>query len=361
MVNRSRGAARVVALCVFAALLAANPAHALSCLNNDGHSVPWFFTYKLPDGFNIAYVDSKSTRVTGPLQQYPSALDAASPPALIQTLEAMGKSSSSSYVLYNDQPPSKTVGSQYGHSKGVVGVASRSALWIIHSTPHWPLDVGAANQWDFPSTETIYGQTFMCITLGSNDVDTVAKQLLYIRPYVYASTLTPAFTAKYPTLASVVDGSAWVLDAGSSVATLHVGSSSSSVTATHLAKNAKWDNDLYEHLVAPHFDADLLVESWMRGEELGPYCKPTYPYDVTDVETLIMAPPVGSHASNTTWKETQDHSKWCVSPVKGPLVCVADENRMTSQRKRGGGALCFTFSVPLYRQLMLTINTAAQC
>lgn len=45
---------------------------------------------------------------------------------------------------------------------------------------------------------------------------------------------------------------------------------------------------------------------------------------------------------NVTWTETQDHAKWAVSTsVSDNVICVADINRMTSQRKRGGGALCW--------------------
>uniref|UniRef100_A0A3Q1GEP0 Deoxyribonuclease-2-alpha n=1 Tax=Acanthochromis polyacanthus TaxID=80966 RepID=A0A3Q1GEP0_9TELE len=42
-----------------------------------------------------------------------------------------------------------------------------------------------------------------------------------------------------------------------------------------------------------------------------------------------------------SFSDTVDHSKWCVTEG-GTFTCIADLNRMESQKKRGGGALCTT-------------------
>ena len=53
-----------------------------------------------------------------------------------------------------------------------------------------------------------------------------------------------------------------------------------------------------------------------------------------NVKTLSMA--------GATWDEGQDHSKWAVSTSGAkPTVCIGGVNRMLSQRKRGGGTVCF--------------------
>jgi hypothetical protein len=52
----------------------------------------------------------------------------------------------------------------------------------------------------------------------------------------------------------------------------------------------------------------------------------------------------------------QDHSKWGISTdaAAAPnIVCIGDINRMTSQRKRGGGAVCILAS-----NLWTALNTA---
>jgi deoxyribonuclease-2 len=67
----------------------------------------------------------------------------------------------------------------------------------------------------------------------------------------------------------------------------------------------------------------------LRGSAAGPACGE---YGVLDVQALAFP--------GVSYKESQDHSKWAVG-VTGAEVCVADINRMTTQYKRGGGAICW--------------------
>lgn len=128
-------------------------------------------------------------------------------------------------------------------------------------------------------------------------------------------------------------------------------------TFTSLAKNAQWDNDLYEGLVAPTFGSDLLVESWLRGSKEGSYCKPKYSYKVVDVSSMSLD---GGKAGNITWTETQDHAKWALALDQSNLVCVCDINRMTTQRVRGGGCICFK-QASLATQLYNTVAASYDC
>lgn len=71
-------------------------------------------------------------------------------------------------------------------------------------------------------------------------------------------------------------------------------------------------------------------------------CTPEVQYSVQNVEFMKFG--------NDQFKETKDHSKvylfyntnkqWGLSQSKD-YVCIGDINRMTSQRKRGGGTGCF--------------------
>lgn len=128
-------------------------------------------------------------------------------------------------------------------------------------------------------------------------------------------------------------------------------------TFTSLAKNAEWNDDLYEGLIAPTLGTDLLVESWLRGSKEGSYCKPNYPYNVVDVETLAVD---GGAAGNLTWKESQDHAKWALALDQSQVVCICDINRMTTQRNRGGGCICLEHA-PLASQLYNTVVTSYSC
>ena len=86
----------------------------------------------------------------------------------------------------------------------------------------------------------------------------------------------------------------------------------------------------------------MAVETWRNGVggRIGSVCSSPsgpkkQPYDVMAVSTVTMP-------DGTSWSGTDDHSKWGVSINGGgkDVFCVGGMNRMCSQEKRGGGALC---------------------
>eukprot|EP00040_Diaphanoeca_grandis_P013819 m.69802 g.69802 ORF g.69802 m.69802 type:complete len:344 (+) comp24144_c1_seq1:107-1138(+) len=326
---------------------------AQSCIDNTGAEVDWWFTYKFNNGYNFAYADS----TTSSFKIMPFGLDS-SKAALIQTLQHMDPSkfqsanttnknlndSASGYFLYNDEPDDGTASSSYGHTKGVIGMGSSSSFWILHSTPKFPPSKGT---WEFPVTETIYGQTFLCMSLSTSSVNSIAGQFLYTEPYLYDNTVPATVSAKYPNL-GLLFNKKFIHTAGTTTATFDVGGTS----FTSLAKNKEWAQDLYEDLVAPTLGTDLIVESWIRGEALGPYCKTAYKHQVTDANSLA----VGA----ISWTETQDHAKWCVPLAEVGPLCICDINRMESQRKRGGGCVCFNNKM-LSTALRKTIVSYDKC
>ena len=93
------------------------------------------------------------------------------------------------------------------------------------------------------------------------------------------------------------------------------------VNHTSFAKSKDFDHDLYHKLVAPHFKASLLVETWGNGQgKLPSNCSvPT----VENVEELMV--------DDQMFPETKDHSKWAISKSnESSLVCIGDINRMVS-------------------------------
>ena len=75
------------------------------------------------------------------------------------------------------------------------------------------------------------------------------------------------------------------------------------------------------------------------------------------METMVAA---GSDGSNVTWTEGDDHAKWAVMLDGSSNLCVGDINRMTTQRKRGGGAVCFS-NAGLSNVLYNSINSGYDC
>jgi hypothetical protein len=87
----------------------------------------------------------------------------------------------------------------------------------------------------------------------------------------------------------------------------------------HISKASEHHIDVYgDHLTtyAPQWH----VETWKRGHHI------TGPKGITEISQITIL--------DTTFKESQDHSKWAVSDTQ---YWVGDLNRMTTQMKRGGG------------------------
>lgn len=96
--------------------------------------------------------------------------------------------------------------------------------------------------------------------------------------------------------------------------------------------------DLYHSWVAPSLQSDLLVQFWVRSTGILPSdC--SLGWKVLDI-TII------NPGQTFTFKASQDHSKWAVSPKAagskggGGWVCVGDINRNEAEEKRGGGTVC---------------------
>ena len=181
----------------------------ISCLDNNNEPVDWyvllpnffrktllkirffnhrFFTYKMPGGYQFAYIDSNDgASRSNKLQVFNRTLDD-NDVALINTLRSLlpsvyskQTSKDRSYVMYNDQPDGATPSASYGHAKGVLGIEEdgENSFWLLHSTPHFPAPSGSSKFY-FPDGEIKFGQTFLCMTLGSQQLDKIAQQLRYI-------------------------------------------------------------------------------------------------------------------------------------------------------------------------------------
>ena len=100
------------------------------------------------------------------------------------------------------------------------------------------------------------------------------------------------------------------------------------------AKSSAFKKELYEDLVAPHYNVgDFFVESWRHGPgNIGSDCtKPTKVYNIQDISIKT--------SQKINFSTQHDHSKWMVSDDNS-LICVGDINRQEHQKVRGGGTVC---------------------
>lgn len=311
----------------------------LSCMDQDGKAVGWWVMLKNPiisgssdpllqEGYGYLYADANNPTLT-----YPQMSLNDTDGALYRTLHYIySKSSSTAYYLYDDEHPDGSKYDSFGHTKGCVALNSEEGFWLIHSVPRFPVFPGPS-QFFFPEDEAKYGQSFLCLSLTTSDINTVAGLQLIDKPSVFASSLTNPVSSAAPNVVSLVGGKSWVTTPTN---TSEVVTTSDGTDFIVFAKNSEWNSELYEYAVAPELEADLYVESWMDG--VGPlpsYCKPKYTWDVQDVRKLAFP-----GDADFAWLETQDHSKWAVTQDGAKYVCIGDINRQNGQLSRGGGTAC---------------------
>ncbi|WP_077411410.1 deoxyribonuclease II family protein [Marinicella sediminis] len=315
--------------------------------DKSGEDIDWWFIYKLPKsagnisktdpteaGYQYLYFDanSKQLRLSQKLLTDPQS-------AVELTLAQIDQTQipdSVGWFYYNDEIPEQVLGNGHddgskGHTKGLImfDTATDTALWLLHSTPRWPLPGNTR----FPDDERIYGQTMLAITL--KDLKTAellaAQMLAQQQPQVYSPRLPDTLSANSP-IRSLVNAKTWPKTKTPSVLPFH---SRAGESFTCYAKNRAWDDDFWIDLVAHDLKITADVETWRRGTLPG-----VNDFDDDGHAKDIQFVTLKNLGIDSEWKYTHDHSKWGIAE-KTPLVFVADINRQTSQEKRGGGAIGF--------------------
>jgi len=334
--------------------------------------VDWWFMLKLPDvvgdykGYTYLYVDEKNA--TG--FQVGDLHDASNP--LAQTVYQIGlygakpvDPSSVGYVLWNDQTYDAVGGTvtdhekdpsgvYYAHSKATIAFDSSTGFWLAHSAPGFPYKHSITpSSWSFPTGQSIYAQHFFCVSIATSQISKISQFLLNYHAFIYDYNV--------PSAISNLEFSKFVggkYTTGESSITFQ---SLAGVNFVAFGKHSATHSDIFEDYVAPGLNSgSIYVESWCcgtYGDCCQPsYCqgspivdpsdpqkgKPTYAYSSITIEKF-------SFASNLYYQTKNNHAKFALSE-RNNYVCPSDNNRVDSQRLRGGGTLCFQ-NAPLYNFL----------
>jgi len=299
---------------------------AVSCLDESGESVDYFSMMKYNNAAEYDYLDASSTSY----KPSSNSLESTTEGALALTLDQVYSGHSSlNYAMWNDEDSSGSTHGSRAHSKGVIAYDEDGGFWLTHSVPRYPNTVSEGKA-DLPDYK--YGQSFLCLTLSASKFETVAKQMQIVFPYVYDSALN------YDDSGSFADFVNGIADKDTQLSTETI-TTAGRRSFTHYAKNKDNDVDIYE-VIAADLKKPIYAETWMNGEtsnQMPSYCDGSY--TVEDV-TVVQ-----SSSTDTTWKETQDHSKWLVTKsTSSGTGCIGDLNRQYSQSSRGGGMLCYSTS-----------------
>lgn len=314
----------------------------LSCINEDGNNVDGYTILKKNDGYQYFVYNS----ATSSFELSPYFLNQTSVGAIMETLAPLYDKSvneSIAMAFYNDDPPATNPSSSYAHAKGVLATDSSTGFWLVHSMPNWPFSPRGKDGGPNPGilSDDTYGQSFRCVSVTMSTINTIAETLRVDDPLVYEGYVPPALLDDLPSMSLLIDKDQRK-DINNTVITFD---SLGGTTYYQVAKSKEWDKDLWDDLVAPYFKTPLYVETWIKGgggrqssicntsEQNSAHPKQV-PYDIYQVDLVKMP-------NGDTWTNTNDHSKYCVATQSSSLAtCVGDINRMCSQERRGGGALC---------------------
>ena len=199
---------------------------------------------------------------------------------------------------------------------------SDNGIYLAHSVPKFPPDP-KEGKYEYPSTGTIYGQSFLCLSLSHSDLNKIMEVLLVDFPYPYATHIPEYGYKEIPSLKKFTDEE-WNNENMTISEEVKAGSDQFTVYGKH----REWGLDLYHDLLAPEIGDDIYANTWSNGVGTNPSdC--TGKYAAYNVLKLNWG--------SISWKRNKDHSKWGVS---GSTVCIGGINRQESQKKRGGGAFC---------------------
>ncbi|KAM9310077.1 deoxyribonuclease-2-alpha [Pholidichthys leucotaenia] len=328
----------------------------ISCVNDRGEAVDWFYLYKLPKERGRRSHDRGDTYLLmekgdGGWSRGKVTVNDTSG-ALGRTvgqLYSQGKNEDVAYILYNDQKPQEKFGDSWvgpsgsrgGHTKGVVLLDKNQGFWLVHSTPHFP-PVLTEGQFYYPNSGVNNGQNFICVTYSLDRFQTIGEQLQINQPSVYDCSVPESLASSAPALAALCKRKhlpSQMFPPAKPVSNRSVTLTSKDGTDfISFAKGSSFHNDLYHSWVAPALQSDLLVQFWVRSSGVLP-SNCSLGWKVLDV-TLI------NPGQSFTFNNTQDHSKWAVSSkpagqgAGGGWACVGDINRNEAEEKRGGGTVC---------------------
>ncbi|XP_075154790.1 deoxyribonuclease II [Haematobia irritans] len=342
-------------------LCATSPAQ-VSCKDENGDNVDWFYLYKLPmhyapkdptntrdnSGFHYLYISSVSFEQWSLSNRTINESNSMA----ASTLSPLFANDSILLLAYNDEFPNGTVVFSGGHTKGVVASDGVTGLWLIHSVPKYP----SIPKHEYPSTGAHYGQSFLCVTFPAGEMEKVGEQLLFNEPNIYHSHVPKTLVDRFPTLEKVIKGQ-WISQKPFNNVLNLV--SLQGNTFKSFAKTSKFNQELYEDFLAPVLDTNLLVETWRNGAG-------NLPSNCSRNDNVYNVKSLKSEDLGVDFKTSQDHSKWAVSqsvglkfwrwrlPSTSNWICVGDINRQEHQLMRGGGVLCQQNSkiAKLYRNLV---------
>lgn len=296
------------------------------------------------------------------------------PGRTLEPLYKQGQQYKIGYVLYNDQADKVTV--IKGHTKGIILFNANSAVWIVHSIPHYPPKANTATYGINPS-QCVFGQSMLCISFSFEQLELIGQQLLFNYPQIYDYNIPDSLRESkvLANLQRVINGEHVRSDPWWNVNELvSIGGES----FLSFAKAAEFEEDLYAGLVSNRLKSNVLTETWNNGAgTLKSNCSSNLKFYTMNIEQ-VKFDFIRDKSNDESFRFSvhHDHSKWAVTNTRDMLfnmvdnynddvkiACIGDINRQVDQFKRGGGTVCFKKNENVwyeYRRLVGNIESCSQ-
>lgn len=304
-----------------------------------------FYLYKLPQIENnsnsnmakgYAYIYITSLNASGDWELSKRSIRDPSS-ALSQTLAPIYGTSSDDimHIFYSSEPPSEQAHLRKGESKGVVITNQKQGLWLIHSTPKFPLppvskkEIDTAfgklnsfnrpNKYTYPSSASKHGQMYFCVSLPSSQLSKIGHVFKYVKPRIYSSYVPQSLEKFLLNLATKTGKYVRKTTRYQKTALKSWGGEN----FISYAKSKHFRKDIYVDYMAADLRTDLGVEANNRGlSPIPPNCSKQYQvYDVKELDIKLSN-------QSIRFKTTEDYSKWIVTTeANSSTVCIGDVSR----------------------------------
>jgi deoxyribonuclease II len=348
----------------------------ITCRNEQNLPIDWFSAYKLPKSAKqrnklvatgTAYTFITETFQYWSLSNYSLNDSSSLVGNSINVLYSKNNNTDIGYILYNDQfggddDDDLMTNSRKAHAKGVLIFDNKSAIWLIHSIPNYP-PLPKTGAYKISTSQTVYGQSILCLSVNLSELEKIGKQLLYAYPQVYDSFIPASLliqnnnTGYLNNLLSVIKGDRVKTAPWFSIQELSTLKNNKFISFN---KDARFDADLYANLIGPTLKTSLFTETWSHGVgNMNTNCSVQYP--VYNIEKINM----NKIVANFSFVVGADHSKWGVNLAlksnESKYVCIGDINRQVSQKKRGGGSVCFNNNTNVWSSYFNIIELTENC
>ena len=137
-------------------------------------------------------------------------------------------------------------GNNMGSYQGVVATDKNNGFWLV---PQLEVPNNVADGYDgFPDFASRYGQSFLCVSLDTDNINTVGVQMQMARGHVYDSNVPSFINSSMPDLADAIGGKHVTSGTFTSKKTISTRGGNEFLS---FMKAHQWGKELYESFVAP--------------------------------------------------------------------------------------------------------------